>query len=156
MTHRSSRRAWAQSRWNGDGVANLVPQGPAQQAEERAHVRFYFPSRIHLASFIHLYLSWKLVSPFGKHHMIASSHLLPINIHAFCPRRTLLVASVKSANPDPPHLREYEVSLVEEHELTAGPLSLLQTATRTHTQVLISCRNNRKVPYHLSLSINPA
>lgn len=40
---------------------------------------------------------------------------------------------------------EYEVSLVEEHELTAGPLSLLQTATRTHTQVLISCRNNRKV-----------
>lgn len=40
---------------------------------------------------------------------------------------------------------EYEVALVEEHELTAGPLSLLQTATRTHTQVLISCRNNRKV-----------
>jgi small nuclear ribonucleoprotein D2 len=35
--------------------------------------------------------------------------------------------------------------LVEEHELTAGPLSLLQTATRTHTQVLISCRNNRKL-----------
>ncbi|RDH37812.1 hypothetical protein BDQ94DRAFT_135074 [Aspergillus welwitschiae] len=42
-------------------------------------------------------------------------------------------------------LTEYEVSLVEEHELTAGPLSLLQTATRTHTQVLISCRNNRKL-----------
>jgi small nuclear ribonucleoprotein D2 len=40
---------------------------------------------------------------------------------------------------------EYEVGLVEEHELTAGPLSLLQTATRTHTQVLISCRNNRKL-----------
>ncbi|CAG8909070.1 unnamed protein product [Penicillium egyptiacum] len=42
-------------------------------------------------------------------------------------------------------LTEYEVALVEEHELTAGPLSLLQTATRTHTQVLISCRNNRKL-----------
>lgn len=40
---------------------------------------------------------------------------------------------------------EYEVAQVEEHELTAGPLSLLQTATRTHTQVLISCRNNRKL-----------
>jgi small nuclear ribonucleoprotein D2 len=40
---------------------------------------------------------------------------------------------------------EYEVGLVEEHELTAGPLSLLQTATRTHTQVLISLRNNRKI-----------
>lgn len=41
--------------------------------------------------------------------------------------------------------REYEVALVEEHELTAGPLSLLLTATRTHAQVLISCRNNRKL-----------
>lgn len=40
---------------------------------------------------------------------------------------------------------EYEVSLVESHELSAGPLSLLLTATRTHTQVLISCRNNRKL-----------
>ncbi|OGM40559.1 small nuclear ribonucleoprotein Sm D2 [Aspergillus bombycis] len=40
---------------------------------------------------------------------------------------------------------EYEVSLVEEHELTAGPLSLLQTATRTHTQVLIACRSNRRL-----------
>ena len=29
--------------------------------------------------------------------------------------------------------------------MTAGPLSLLRTATRTHTQVLISCRNNRKL-----------
>ncbi|KAF5864785.1 hypothetical protein ETB97_006322 [Aspergillus alliaceus] len=42
-------------------------------------------------------------------------------------------------------LTEYEVSLVEEHELTAGPLSLLQTATRTHTQVLIACRSNRRL-----------
>lgn len=42
-------------------------------------------------------------------------------------------------------LSEYEVAQVEEHELTAGPLSLLQTAVRTRTQVLISCRNNRKL-----------
>ncbi|OKL58311.1 Small nuclear ribonucleoprotein Sm D2 [Talaromyces atroroseus] len=42
-------------------------------------------------------------------------------------------------------LTEYEVGLVEEYEFTTGPLSLLQTATRTHTQVLISCRNNRKI-----------
>jgi small nuclear ribonucleoprotein D2 len=40
---------------------------------------------------------------------------------------------------------EYEISVVEEHELTSGPLSILQTATRSHTQVLISCRNNRKL-----------
>ncbi|KAL9618066.1 MAG: hypothetical protein Q9160_007195 [Pyrenula sp. 1 TL-2023] len=42
-------------------------------------------------------------------------------------------------------LTEYEVSVLEEHELTSGPLSILMTATRTHTQVLISCRNNRKL-----------
>ncbi|KAH7132530.1 small nuclear ribonucleoprotein-like protein sm d2 [Dendryphion nanum] len=42
-------------------------------------------------------------------------------------------------------LTEYEVAQVEEHELTTGPLSLLQTAVRTRTQVLISCRNNRKI-----------
>ena len=41
--------------------------------------------------------------------------------------------------------REYEVALIEAHELSTGPLSILQTATRTHTQVLISCRNNRKL-----------
>lgn len=34
---------------------------------------------------------------------------------------------------------------VEEHELTTGPLSILQTAVRSRTQVLISCRNNRKI-----------
>lgn len=40
---------------------------------------------------------------------------------------------------------EYEVAQVEEHELTTGPLSILQTAVRARTQVLISCRNNRKI-----------
>ena len=40
---------------------------------------------------------------------------------------------------------EYEISQLEEHEFTAGPLSILQTAVRSHTQVLISCRNNRKL-----------
>lgn len=40
---------------------------------------------------------------------------------------------------------EYEVSLLETHEFTSGPLSILQTAVRSHTQVLISCRNNRKL-----------
>lgn len=42
-------------------------------------------------------------------------------------------------------LTEYEISLIETHEFTNGPLSLLQTAVRQHTQVLISCRNNRKL-----------
>ncbi|CAF9904088.1 MAG: mRNA splicing protein [Heterodermia speciosa] len=42
-------------------------------------------------------------------------------------------------------LIEYEIALLEEHEFTSGPLSILQTAVRSHTQVLISCRNNRKL-----------
>ncbi|KAK2799813.1 mRNA splicing protein [Emmonsiellopsis sp. PD_5] len=42
-------------------------------------------------------------------------------------------------------LTEYEIAVLEEHELTSGPLSILQTATRSHSQVLISCRNNRKL-----------
>jgi len=40
---------------------------------------------------------------------------------------------------------EFEIGVLEAHELSTGPLSILQTATRTHTQVLISCRNNRKL-----------
>ena len=42
-------------------------------------------------------------------------------------------------------LTEYEISQIETHEFTAGPLSILQTAVRNHNQVLISCRNNRKL-----------
>ncbi|KAI9673110.1 MAG: hypothetical protein M1829_004424 [Trizodia sp. TS-e1964] len=42
-------------------------------------------------------------------------------------------------------LTEYEIALLEEHEFASGPLSILQTAVRSHTQVLISCRNNRKL-----------
>jgi small nuclear ribonucleoprotein D2 len=43
-----------------------------------------------------------------------------------------------------PH-REYEIAQLEEHEFSAGPLSILQTAVRSHVQVLISIRNNRKL-----------
>ena len=41
--------------------------------------------------------------------------------------------------------REYEIAQLEEHEFQAGPLSILQSAVRTHNTVLISCRNNRKL-----------
>lgn len=46
--------------------------------------------------------------------------------------------------PLPPR-SEYEIAQLEEYEFTSGPLSILQTAVRSHTQVLISCRNNRKL-----------
>lgn len=42
-------------------------------------------------------------------------------------------------------LTEYEIAQLEEHEFSSGPLSILQTAVRSHTQVLISIRNNRKL-----------
>jgi small nuclear ribonucleoprotein D2 len=40
---------------------------------------------------------------------------------------------------------EYEIAQLEEYEFSAGPLSILQTAVRSHVQVLISIRNNRKL-----------
>ncbi|KAJ6438433.1 hem oxygenase-like, multi-helical [Purpureocillium lavendulum] len=40
---------------------------------------------------------------------------------------------------------EYEIAQLEEHEFSAGPLSILQTAVRDRIQVLISIRNNRKL-----------
>lgn len=40
---------------------------------------------------------------------------------------------------------EYEIAQLEEHEFNAGPLSILQTAVRSHAQVLISIRSNRKL-----------
>ncbi|KAI5791693.1 hypothetical protein DFH27DRAFT_517319 [Peziza echinospora] len=42
-------------------------------------------------------------------------------------------------------LTEYEISELEKYEFSAGPLSILKTAVSTHAQVLISCRNNRKL-----------
>ncbi|KAH7143787.1 small nuclear ribonucleoprotein sm d2 [Dactylonectria macrodidyma] len=40
---------------------------------------------------------------------------------------------------------EYELAQLEQWEFTNGPLSILQTAVRTHAQVLISIRSNRKL-----------
>jgi small nuclear ribonucleoprotein D2 len=61
-------------------------------------------------------------------------------------------ASSRKSYPDPSSIAstdildsEYEIARVEEHEFTAGPLSILQTAVRNHNQVVISCRNNRKL-----------
>lgn len=42
-------------------------------------------------------------------------------------------------------LTEYEIAQLEEYEFSSGPLSILQTAVRSHTQVLISIRSNRKL-----------
>ncbi|KAK9462184.1 uncharacterized protein V1516DRAFT_707128 [Lipomyces oligophaga] len=42
-------------------------------------------------------------------------------------------------------LSEYEIAKLEEYEFSNGPLSVLQTAVKNRSQVLISCRNNKKL-----------
>ena len=42
-------------------------------------------------------------------------------------------------------LTEEEIRKLEEYEISQGPLSLLQSAVRNHTQVLISLRNSKKL-----------
>ncbi|EPX73729.1 Sm snRNP core protein Smd2 [Schizosaccharomyces octosporus yFS286] len=42
-------------------------------------------------------------------------------------------------------LTELELARLEEYEFTAGPLSVLQQAVKNHDQVLINCRNNKKL-----------
>jgi small nuclear ribonucleoprotein D2 len=52
---------------------------------------------------------------------------------------TLLSAKPRS------ELSEEELRKLEEEEFNNGPLSVLQQSVRNNTQVLISCRNNRKL-----------
>ncbi|BGP52479.1 hypothetical protein JCM8202_000126 [Rhodotorula sphaerocarpa] len=42
-------------------------------------------------------------------------------------------------------LDEAQVRALEEHQISQGPLSVLQTAVRTGSQVLVALRNNRKL-----------
>ena len=42
-------------------------------------------------------------------------------------------------------MSQAELKELEDYEFTHGPMSLLTTAVKSHTQVLISCRNNRKL-----------
>jgi small nuclear ribonucleoprotein D2 len=42
-------------------------------------------------------------------------------------------------------MTEQEIQKLEEEEFTIGPLSLLTQAVKNNTQILISCRNNKKL-----------
>ncbi|KAJ1977826.1 mRNA splicing protein [Dimargaris cristalligena] len=42
-------------------------------------------------------------------------------------------------------MSEEELRQLEEEEFNTGPLSVLQTAIKNNSQVLINCRNNRKL-----------
>lgn len=52
---------------------------------------------------------------------------------------SLLTSKAKS------DLSEQELRELEEQEFTTGPLSVLQQAVRNSSQVLINCRNNKKL-----------
>jgi len=42
-------------------------------------------------------------------------------------------------------MTEEEIRKAEEEEFTTGPLSVLKQAVKTNSQVLINCRNNRRL-----------
>ncbi|KAH8916362.1 small nuclear ribonucleoprotein Sm D2 [Atractiella rhizophila] len=42
-------------------------------------------------------------------------------------------------------LTEEQIRALEEHEISTGPLSVLQTSVKNHTQILIALRNGRKL-----------
>ena len=42
-------------------------------------------------------------------------------------------------------MNQQELKELEEYDMSHGPLSLLTKAVKARTQVLISCRNNRKL-----------
>src|SRR5436309_5637672 len=42
-------------------------------------------------------------------------------------------------------MTEEELRQLEEHEFNTGPLSVLQQSVKNNTQILINCRNNRKL-----------
>lgn len=46
-------------------------------------------------------------------------------------------------------MSETEIRALEEEEMSTGPLSLLTLAVKNHTQVLINCRNNKKILAHV-------
>jgi len=51
---------------------------------------------------------------------------------------------MSSAKPKS-ELSESELREIEEQEFNTGPLSVLQQAVKNNSQVLINCRNNRKL-----------
>jgi len=49
------------------------------------------------------------------------------------------------ANQPKSELDEAQIRALEEHEISQGPLSVIQQSVRNHTQILISLRNNKKL-----------
>ena len=68
---------------------------------------------------------------------IARAHVCTPTPSHVCPRLTL---PPRTLNPKTPQAENRE-----EHEFHTGPLSVLTQSVKTNSQVLINCRNNRKL-----------
>lgn len=64
---------------------------------------------------------------------------------AFVPDSSLTRCGSQYVHMPKSELDEAQLRALEEHEISQGPLSVLQQAVRNHTQVLISLRNNKKL-----------
>ncbi|QRW19417.1 small nuclear ribonucleoprotein Sm D2 [Rhizoctonia solani] len=65
--------------------------------------------------------------------------------HAKGPLTPLALSTLTSTCPKSTQNEAPEIRQLEEHEISQGPLSVLQQSVRNHTQVLISLRNNKKL-----------
>ena len=72
----------------------------------------------------------------GQHEVRRCTHRLQILANDCCSQYVHVPKS---------ELDEAQLRALEEHEISQGPLSVLQQAVRNHTQVLISLRNNKKL-----------
>ncbi|KAK4050450.1 mRNA splicing protein [Microbotryomycetes sp. JL201] len=53
------------------------------------------------------------------------------------------MAEFKHANKS--ELDASQIEALQQHEISQGPLSVLQTSVRTNSQILVALRNNRKL-----------
>ena len=63
----------------------------------------------------------------------------------FCHRLTNLTSVFASAPKPRSEMNPEELAKMEEEEFNTGPLSVLTQSVKNNTQVLINCRNNKKL-----------
>jgi hypothetical protein len=68
-----------------------------------------------------------------------------VSIFPFKPRSKHSIQYSQYVHVPKSELDEAQLRQLEEHEISQGPLSVLQQAVRNHTQVLIALRNNKKL-----------
>jgi small nuclear ribonucleoprotein (snRNP)-like protein len=123
--------------WSGNGpgfkpqfgffvkIFDFIP--PCRLTTREIMRRESFVAPFHLGKAIWAYVKyhrrrWHLA--FAKRHLSAMSEFL---------------------NTPNSELDEQQIRLKEEFQISQGPLSVLQSSVRNHTQILISLRNNKKL-----------